>query len=175
MCSSDLTCGSGGMLLSAAEELRRQGKEHRTLKLYGQERNLTTSAIARMNLFLHGIQDFEVARGAICNQRRLCMLDDATGRPDGAACDVEGFYWSAGVTAGVLNRFAPDGTIERRIEVPMAAPTMPCFGGPDMRTLYVTGLTRNSATNPAKGSLISFRVDVAGAPIARFGEPLAPS
>jgi type I restriction enzyme M protein len=58
----DPTCGSGGMLLSAAEELRRQGKEHRTLKLYGQERNLTTSAIARMNLFLHGIEDFHVIR-----------------------------------------------------------------------------------------------------------------
>ena len=59
----DPTCGSGGMLLSAADELRRQAKEHRTLKLYGQERNLTTSAIARMNLFLHGIEDFEVVRG----------------------------------------------------------------------------------------------------------------
>jgi type I restriction enzyme M protein len=58
----DPTCGSGGMLLSAAGELRRQGKEHRTLKLYGQERNLTTSAIARMNLFLHGIEDFDVVR-----------------------------------------------------------------------------------------------------------------
>jgi type I restriction enzyme M protein len=59
----DPTCGSGGMLLSAADELRRQGKEHRSLKLYGQERNLTTSAIARMNLFLHGIEDFEIVRG----------------------------------------------------------------------------------------------------------------
>jgi len=59
----DPTCGSGGMLLSAAEELRRQGKEHRTLRLYGQERNLTTSAIARMNLFLHGIEDFDIVRG----------------------------------------------------------------------------------------------------------------
>ncbi len=59
----DPTCGSGGMLLSAAEELRNQGKEHRTLRLYGQERNLTTSAIARMNLFLHGIEDFDVVRG----------------------------------------------------------------------------------------------------------------
>lgn len=59
----DPTCGSGGMLLSAAEELRRQGKEHRSLRLYGQEINLTTSAIARMNLFLHGIEDFEVVRG----------------------------------------------------------------------------------------------------------------
>ena len=59
----DPTCGSGGMLLSAAEELRSQGKEHRTLRLFGQERNLTTSAIARMNLFLHGIEDFDVVRG----------------------------------------------------------------------------------------------------------------
>jgi type I restriction enzyme M protein len=59
----DPTCGSGGMLLSAANELRRQGKEHRSLKLFGQERNLTTSAIARMNLFLHGIEDFDVVRG----------------------------------------------------------------------------------------------------------------
>ena len=59
----DPTCGSGGMLLSAADELRRQGKEHRSLKLFGQERNLTTSAIARMNLFLHGIEDFDIVRG----------------------------------------------------------------------------------------------------------------
>ena len=59
----DPTCGSGGMLLSAAEELRHQGKEHRTLRLFGQELNLTTSAIARMNLFLHGLEDFDIVRG----------------------------------------------------------------------------------------------------------------
>lgn len=59
----DPTCGSGGMLLSCVAELRRQGKEYRTLKLYGQERNLITSSIARMNLFLHGIEDFAVERG----------------------------------------------------------------------------------------------------------------
>lgn len=59
----DPTCGSGGMLLSTASELRRQGREHRSLKLYGQEINLTTSAIARMNLFLHGIEDFDIVRG----------------------------------------------------------------------------------------------------------------
>ena len=59
----DPTCGSGGMLLSAVAHLRRQGKEWRTLRLYGQERNLMTSAIARMNLFLHGIEDFQVVRG----------------------------------------------------------------------------------------------------------------
>lgn len=58
----DPTCGTGGMLLSAAVELRRHGKEHRSLRLYGQELNLMTSAIARMNLFLHGIEDFEIER-----------------------------------------------------------------------------------------------------------------
>jgi type I restriction enzyme M protein len=59
----DPTCGSGGMLLSAVAELKLQGQEYRNLRLYGQERNLMTSAIARMNLFLHGIEDFQVERG----------------------------------------------------------------------------------------------------------------
>lgn len=59
----DPTCGSGGMLLSAIAEIKRQGKEYRTVRLFGQERNLMTSAIARMNLFLHDIEDFSVVRG----------------------------------------------------------------------------------------------------------------
>jgi type I restriction enzyme M protein len=58
----DPTCGTGGMLLSAVTALRRQGKEYRTVRLYGQERNLMTSSIARMNLFLHGIEDFRIER-----------------------------------------------------------------------------------------------------------------
>jgi type I restriction enzyme M protein len=59
----DPTCGSGGMLLSTVAALKRQGKEYRTLKLFGQERNLMTSSIARMNLFLHGVEDFAIERG----------------------------------------------------------------------------------------------------------------
>lgn len=59
----DPTCGSGGLLLNCALELKRQGKEYRTLKLYGQEINLMTSSIARMNMFLHGIEDFNIKRG----------------------------------------------------------------------------------------------------------------
>ena len=59
----DPTCGSGGMLLSCVTELKRQGQESRNVKLFGQERNLMTSSIARMNLFLHGIQDFRIERG----------------------------------------------------------------------------------------------------------------
>ncbi len=59
----DPTCGSGGMLLSCVARLRDQGEEWRNLRLFGQERNLMTSAISRMNLFLHGIEDFQVLRG----------------------------------------------------------------------------------------------------------------
>ncbi|HCJ48872.1 MAG TPA: SAM-dependent DNA methyltransferase [Microbacterium sp.] len=59
----DPTCGTGGMLISAAAEVKRQGKEWRNLRLYGQELNYGTSAIARMNLFLHGVVDGEIAHG----------------------------------------------------------------------------------------------------------------
>jgi type I restriction enzyme M protein len=59
----DPTCGSGGLLLNCALHLKEEGKEYRTLKLYGQEINLLTSAIARMNMFLHGIEEFKIVRG----------------------------------------------------------------------------------------------------------------
>lgn len=59
----DPTCGSGGLLLNCALHLKSEGKEYRTLKLYGQEINLITSAIARMNMFMHGIEEFSIVRG----------------------------------------------------------------------------------------------------------------
>lgn len=59
----DPTCGSGGLLLNCALHLKDEGKEYRTVKLYGQEINLITSAIARMNMFLHGIEEFQIVRG----------------------------------------------------------------------------------------------------------------
>lgn len=59
----DPTCGTGGMLLNAVMDLRTDGKEWRTVKLFGQEVNLLTSAIARMNMFLHDIEEFDIQRG----------------------------------------------------------------------------------------------------------------
>lgn len=59
----DPTCGSGGLLLNCALHLKEEGREYRTLKLYGQEINLLTSAIARMNMFMHGIEEFSIVRG----------------------------------------------------------------------------------------------------------------
>lgn len=59
----DPTCGSGGMLLNAVIQVKDNGKEWRNIKVYGQEINLITSAIARMNMFIHGVEDFHVVRG----------------------------------------------------------------------------------------------------------------
>lgn len=59
----DPACGTAGMLLEAVNHVKEAGKDPRTLKLYGQEKNLTTSTIAQMNMFLHGIEDFKIVRG----------------------------------------------------------------------------------------------------------------
>lgn len=59
----DPAAGSGGMLVETINSVRAHGGDTRTLRLYGQEVNLTTAAIARMNLFLHDIQDFKIVRG----------------------------------------------------------------------------------------------------------------
>jgi type I restriction enzyme M protein len=71
----DPTCGSGGMLLSCITHLRRQGQEWRNVRLYGQERNLMTSSIARMNCFLHGIEDFQIARGDTLSGPKFVQRD----------------------------------------------------------------------------------------------------
>ena len=71
----DPTCGSGGMLLSAIAHLRSRGLEWRNVRLYGQERNLMTSSIARMNCFLHGIEEFQIVRGDTLSAPRFVEGD----------------------------------------------------------------------------------------------------
>ena len=75
----DPACGTGGMLLGAIEHVMRKGGDPRTFygKIYGQEKNLTTAAIARMNLVLHGIEDFQVAREDTL--RNPAFTDSSTG------------------------------------------------------------------------------------------------
>lgn len=72
----DPTCGSGGLLLNCALHLKEEGKEYRNLKLYGQEINLITSAIARMNMFMHGIEEFSIARGDTLAQPAFLENDE---------------------------------------------------------------------------------------------------
>jgi len=95
----DPTCGSGGLLLNCALQLKNAGKEFRTLKLYGQEINLITSSIARMNMFMHGIEDFQVVRGntltnpAFLENDRLKQFDIIRANPPYSikAWDQKGF------------------------------------------------------------------------------------
>lgn len=72
----DPTCGSGGLLLNCALHLKEEGKEYRTLRLYGQEINLITSAIARMNMFMHGIEEFSIVRGDTLAQPAFLENDE---------------------------------------------------------------------------------------------------
>lgn len=83
----DPTCGSAGMLISAVSYLQQQGLEWRNVSLYGQEINSLTSSIARMNLFLHGIQDFHIvnddtlARPAFVENGQLKTFDICLANP----------------------------------------------------------------------------------------------
>ena len=119
--------------------------------------------------------DFDPKTGAIGNHTRIATLDEATGRPDGAAMDAEGYYWSAGVSAARLNRIDRDGRIVASYPVPVAAPTMPCFGGRDLRTLFVTSLSVGRAPElldkyPLTGITIMGKAPVAGAPVGLFAD-----
>ena len=71
----DPACGTGGMLLETIHHVRENGGDPRLLKLKGQEKNLTTEAIARMNLFLHGQEDFDIVRGDTLRQPKFLAND----------------------------------------------------------------------------------------------------
>ncbi len=97
----DPTCGSAGMLLSAVTHLKRQNKEWRNLRLFGQERNLLTSAIGRTNLFLHGIEDFRIVRGdtlanpAFVEGDRLMQFDVVLANPPYSIKQSDRYAWAA--------------------------------------------------------------------------------
>lgn len=72
----DPTCGSGGILLNSVLHLKEQGKEYRTLKLYGQELNLITSAIARINMFMHNVDEFLIVQGDTLDNPQILENDE---------------------------------------------------------------------------------------------------
>jgi sugar lactone lactonase YvrE len=95
------------------------------------------------------------------------------GRPDGAAVDAEGCYWSAMFEGQRLVRLSPKGELIREVKLPVRCPTMPCFGGPDLKTIYVTSARLNRpdeelAQQPWAGCVLALDVDVPGLPVGRF-------
>jgi sugar lactone lactonase YvrE len=94
------------------------------------------------------------------------------GHPDGSAMDAEGFLWNARWGGGRVIRFAPDGRVDRELTVPVAQPSSCCFGGPDLKTLYVTSARQELeglAPTSLDGSVFAFELDVAGMPMTPFG------
>jgi len=120
------------------------------------------------------VYDFDPASGAATKRRAFAEVAAGT-MPDGCATDARGYLWSANVGGGAINRYAPDGTLERRIELPVTRPTSVCFGGDDLLTLYVTSASRNLtaeqlAAQPLAGAVFAVRVDVPGLPEHPFGQ-----
>ncbi len=92
------------------------------------------------------------------------------GRPDGAAVDSEGCYWAAMYEGQGLVRLSPRGELLQRVELPVRCPTMPCFGGDDLRTLYVTSARDHRPqaelrAQPWAGCVLHARVEVPGLPL----------
>ncbi|HZV74170.1 MAG TPA: SMP-30/gluconolactonase/LRE family protein [Conexibacter sp.] len=118
--------------------------------------------------------DFDPATGAISNRRTIAEVDPADGLPDGLTIDAEGGVWVALFAGGALRRYAPDGTLEAHVELPLTNPTCPAFGGPELETLYLTTawhkLTpEQHAAEPLAGALLAFEPGVRGLPRHRFG------
>lgn len=122
--------------------------------------------------------DFDTEGGALSNRRVFARFSPRDpdqpikaygGRPDGAAVDVEGCYWVAMFEGARMLRFAPGGELLQTIHLPVRCPTMPSFGGSDLRTLYITTAREKRpapelAEMPLSGCVLHLRVDVPGLP-----------
>lgn len=114
--------------------------------------------------------DYDAERGEISGARefvRLAPTDTDKGRPDGAAVDAEGCYWTALYQGARVHRYSPKGELLSVHPVPAQSPTMPCFGGPDLCTLYLTtardGCTAEQLARwPQSGGVFALRTDVPG-------------
>lgn len=130
--------------------------------------------------------DADPQSGALANRRVFARfpvkqsgqdLSTYGGRPDGAAVDSEGCYWVAMFEGQRLLRLSPSGELLREVPLPVRCPTMPCFGGPDLKTLYITTARENRPqaeldAQPWAGRVLELRVDVPGLPVA-WVAPLA--
>jgi sugar lactone lactonase YvrE len=117
--------------------------------------------------------DYNAESGAITRRRRFASTAEDPGTPDGATVDAEGFLWNAQWDGWRLVRYAPDGTVDRVVPLPVQKPTSCMFGGDGLRRLYVTTAIWDLrgealAAQPWAGSLLSLDVGVAGLPETRF-------
>jgi sugar lactone lactonase YvrE len=116
--------------------------------------------------------DYDILSGTPGEPRIFAEID-RPGVPDGSTVDARGYLWNAEFNGGRITRYAPDGRVDRRIEVPVQQPTSCIFGGPDYRTLYVTTSRLKLSADqeqrqPLAGSILALDPGVPGLPEPSF-------
>ncbi|MGH6954897.1 MAG: SMP-30/gluconolactonase/LRE family protein [Alphaproteobacteria bacterium] len=117
--------------------------------------------------------DFDLATGSIRDRRVFTQVPLSEGMPDGLTIDSQGFVWSVHYDGWRVSRYAPDGSLDRVIGLPVQRPTSCTFGGADLRTLYLTSARDGISYDllerqPLAGALFALDVGVAGLPEPRF-------
>ena len=112
--------------------------------------------------------DFAVREGALGAREEFVRLDEGAGLPDGLATDAAGGVWVALFGGGAVHRYDADGALTHVVPVPVTHPTSLAFGGPDLRTAFVTTSSAHpvpAGPEPLAGSVLAFPSDVAGVPV----------
>jgi L-arabinonolactonase len=117
--------------------------------------------------------EYDVAGGTLGKRSIVAGFKDQPGVPDGSCVDAEGFIWNAQWSGRRVVRYAPDGRIERIVNMPVLNPTCVAFGGVNLDTLYITTaryrMTADQlAADPASGALFAIKPGVRGLPDAKF-------
>jgi sugar lactone lactonase YvrE len=118
--------------------------------------------------------DWDPAANTVAN-RRTFFAGFPRGLPDGSGLDAEGYLWNCRVVGGAcVVRVAPDGNVDRLIELPCSWPTSCAFGGPDLDTLYITSASfphspEHIAAHPHEGALVAVDAGVRGLDENLFG------
>ena len=113
--------------------------------------------------------DFDFAAGTVYNRRLFAELAAEEGFPDGLTVDAEGFVWNAHYDGWRITRYAPDGRVTRVLRMPVQHVTSLTFGGPELRTLFVTSASMRTSegarrVQPLAGHVLAFEPGVAGLP-----------
>ncbi|SAK45336.1 gluconolactonase [Caballeronia hypogeia] len=108
--------------------------------------------------------DFDPDTGMPHSKRIFADLHHYAGRPDGAAVDADGCYWTCANDAARLLRFTPQGRLDREIPLPASKPSMCAFGGSDLSTLYVTTIRPATNATESDGCVFALNPGVQGLP-----------
>ena len=117
--------------------------------------------------------DYNPCSAEVGRVHTFVAADAVPGEPDGATIDADGYLWSARWGAGIVARFAPDGRLDRTVQLAAPQPSCPAFGGADLATLFVTsahvGMSEGErAAAPSSGALFAQALAVHGLPESRF-------